>query len=314
MGLGPDGETPPRSWCDHHTTGFIDEGSESAYRGGLGEGHAVFIFSDGRKYTGGWKDNEQEGYGVMQFPDWDGEVAYEGEWQNGKMHGKGKYTWGCGSVYEGEWNQGQEHGKGKYTLSSGNVYEGDFVEGRWEGRGKYTIVQRNALLIEYDGEWKCNRRMGYGKCTYSNGDIEMSKYEDVDQGHARPVRVGKGVRWVGQGPAAFSGPGSQCQLTMLVSAVEAGIEVDESTHFQLIKGVSEGMIMSTVGGTAKGWDNHTVLKLQESASRLEDVRYYVNRRKQAMLLADGKAVKEITMEEAKAIAGSLLTGEHGAPL
>ena len=131
MPQGPEGETPR----------FIDEGSESDYRGGLGEGHAVFIFNDGKKYTGMWVDNEQQGYGVMEYPDKDGPVTYVGEWHKGKQHGKGKYTWGCGSVYDGDWKEGLKHGKGKFMMSSGNVYEGDFVEGRWEGWGKYTIVQ-----------------------------------------------------------------------------------------------------------------------------------------------------------------------------
>ena len=66
MPQGPEGETPR----------FIDEGSESDYRGGLGEGHAVFIFNDGKKYTGMWVDNEQQGYGVMEYPDKDCPVTY----------------------------------------------------------------------------------------------------------------------------------------------------------------------------------------------------------------------------------------------
>jgi len=289
----PDGETPR----------FIDEGSESTYRGGLGEGHAVFVFNDGKTYNGGWKDNEQEGYGVMQYPEKSGgDPLYEGEWSNGKKHGTGKYTWGCGSVYEGEWKEGKKHGKGKYAMSSGNVYEGDFVEDRWEGYGKYTIVQTGALLLEYEGEWKDNRRVGAGRCRYSNGDIEIGKYEDVKHGHARPVRKGKGVRWVSEGPAAFSGPGMECLLAVLISAADAGIEVDEKAKFQLIKHTADGKVASTTGGAAKGWDNKVVLKLQEGAAGFEKMSYFVNRRRQAMLLQDGKATDEISMEEARAIA------------
>eukprot|EP00966_Prymnesium_polylepis_P117874 2725437-Prymnesium_polylepis.1 len=124
------------------TARFIDEGSESAYRGGLGEGHAVFVFNDGKTFKGGWKDNEQEGYGVMQYPEKNGTTPkYDGEWKDGKKHGAGTYTWASDSVYEGEWKDGKKHGKGKYKMYSGNVYEGDFVENKWEGKGKYTIVQ-----------------------------------------------------------------------------------------------------------------------------------------------------------------------------
>jgi len=285
------------------TARFIDEGSESAYRGGLGEGHAVFVFNDGKTFKGGWKDNEQEGYGVMQYPEKNGTTPkYDGEWKDGKKHGAGTYTWASDSVYEGEWKDGKKHGKGKYKMYSGNVYEGDFVENKWEGKGKYTIVQPGSLLLEYEGEWKDNRRVGVGRCRYSNGDIEICRYEDVKFGHARPVRKGKGVRWVSEGPAAFSGPGMECLLAVLISAADAGIEVDEKAKFQLIKHTADGKVASTTGGAAKGWDNKVVLKLQEGAAGFEKMSYFVNRRRQAMLLQDGKATDEISMEEARAIA------------
>lgn len=131
---------------------FLDEGSESSYRGGPGEGHAAFVFNDGKKYVGGWKDNEQHGVGIMQYPSKSRDVEYSGEWHNGKRQGVGKYTWECGSVYEGEWKDGMKHGKGKYTLSSGDSYEGDFVEDRWEGRGKHTIVQVCEVSVQVS-EW-----------------------------------------------------------------------------------------------------------------------------------------------------------------
>jgi len=35
---------------------------------------------------------------------------YEGEFYNGKPHGKGIYTWANGEVYEGEWMVGLKEG------------------------------------------------------------------------------------------------------------------------------------------------------------------------------------------------------------
>ena len=81
------------------------------------------------------------------------------------------------------------------------------------------------MLIEYDGEWVNNRRKGVGRCKYSNGDTEIGRYDDPQYGHARPVRLGKGVRWVGVGPAAFSGPGMECEQSSLIDVAEAGIVV-----------------------------------------------------------------------------------------
>ena len=47
--------------------------------------------------------------------------SYEGEWAEGKMHGKGKETYADGDSYEGEWAEGNMHGKGTYTHANGEV-------------------------------------------------------------------------------------------------------------------------------------------------------------------------------------------------
>jgi hypothetical protein len=51
--------------------------------------------------------------------------VYEGNWKNGKRHGKGKYTYAGGVVYEGNWENNMGHGKGKLVTYSGReVYKG----------------------------------------------------------------------------------------------------------------------------------------------------------------------------------------------
>ena len=81
------------------------------------------------------------------------------------------------------------------------------------------------MLVEYNGEWQANRRKGVGRCLYSNSDVEIGRYDDHQYGHARPVRLGKGVRWVGVGPAAFNAPGMECDQAALIEVGEAGIVV-----------------------------------------------------------------------------------------
>ena len=49
--------------------------------------------------------------------------------------GKGKETYETG-VYEGDFVDGKRHGKGKVVFSNGGSYEGDFVNGDFNGRGK----------------------------------------------------------------------------------------------------------------------------------------------------------------------------------
>ena len=72
-------------------------------------------------------------------------LKYEGEYLNGKRHGKGKeFTKNKILVYEGEYQNGLWHGKGKqynsdkisYGLGPQLLYEGEFKFGKWDGKGK----------------------------------------------------------------------------------------------------------------------------------------------------------------------------------
>ena len=49
--------------------------------------------------------------------------VYEGEYRNGKCHGRGKTIYANGDVYEGEFKDGKRNGRGKMICGSGDVYE-----------------------------------------------------------------------------------------------------------------------------------------------------------------------------------------------
>ena len=38
---------------------------------------------------------------------WKSGNIYDGNWQNGKMHGKGKMIWKNGAIYDGNWKDGK---------------------------------------------------------------------------------------------------------------------------------------------------------------------------------------------------------------
>eukprot|EP00911_Craspedida_sp_UC1_P002268 UC1_evm1s1721 len=103
--------------------------------------------------------------------------VYEGEWKNGKKHGRCKETWSDGTVYEGEWKDDKRHGRGKYTFASGNVYEGEFKDNNMHGRGKYTFASGNV----YEGEYKDNSMTGRGKFTAGPNDKLNSR--QCDEGY-----------------------------------------------------------------------------------------------------------------------------------
>jgi len=51
---------------------------------------------------------------------------------------KGVRNYENGDKYEGEFVNGKIHGKGTYTYANGDKYEGEFVDGKFTGRGTFT--------------------------------------------------------------------------------------------------------------------------------------------------------------------------------
>ena len=84
---------------------------------------------------------------------------YEGEWADGKKHGKaaqevrtrlGDIIWGegewKGDVYEGDWVQDHRDGEGKYMWANGDVYRGRWERSKINGRGtKVRLVSPTAI-------------------------------------------------------------------------------------------------------------------------------------------------------------------------
>lgn len=46
----------------------------------------MFIWQDGKKYVGSYRDDLKEGYGELIWPD---KKIYKGNWKNGLQHGEG---------------------------------------------------------------------------------------------------------------------------------------------------------------------------------------------------------------------------------
>ena len=135
---------------------------------------------------------------------------YDGDWKDGKKHGKGRVTYVNRSRYEGEWFEDKPHGRGqKYNLQKTNFWLGDFKEGQIVcgkerkykegtniqstnmvfksmteeeegtnedleegeyGEEEFDIIAKQ-LEEEYDGEFRFNGiRNGMGICKFQNGD------------------------------------------------------------------------------------------------------------------------------------------------
>ena len=72
-------------------------------------GEGIMIYPDGRRYEGNFKENEHNGFGIMEYPSGD--------------------VYGEGSKYAGQWKKNKRHGQGVMTyLDDGRVLKGLFRE------------------------------------------------------------------------------------------------------------------------------------------------------------------------------------------
>ena len=66
------------------------------------------------------------GYGTYIYDDG---TKYVGQWKNGLTHGQGTYTWANGDKYVGEWKDDMRNGQGTFTWADGTVIEGLWKKG-----------------------------------------------------------------------------------------------------------------------------------------------------------------------------------------
>ena len=78
--------------------------------------------------------NNLDGHGTETYPDGG---FYEGEFKNGRRHGKGRFSFVSGDIYEGDFRNDQLDGTGIYTNTDGGVYEGGFKDSKKHGHGRY---------------------------------------------------------------------------------------------------------------------------------------------------------------------------------
>ncbi|KAH3722808.1 2-isopropylmalate synthase [Pelomyxa schiedti] len=103
----------------------------------------------GGVYTGRLVNNKRDGKGKVTVQGEDGQHTYDGEWSDGKMHGRGLRTRPDGSTYDGEWNNGCEDGWGVSHTPDRGWYEGLWRDGFWS-RGAWH--DPNGVNVK-EGEW-----------------------------------------------------------------------------------------------------------------------------------------------------------------
>lgn len=111
-----------------------------------GSGRAEWLTPNGV----GWAEGEffngrLHGRAVYESPT---KERYEGDWRDGYLHGKAVFTAPNGDRYEGDWLNDQMHGSGVFTAANGDRYEGEYRDGKPHGRGTAWIEGE-----KYEGDW-----------------------------------------------------------------------------------------------------------------------------------------------------------------
>ncbi|MBI9086986.1 MAG: hypothetical protein JEZ11_25550 [Desulfobacterales bacterium] len=121
---------------------FIATGPAGAQclQGDCANGTGVYLWPDGSRYEGGFKDNNFHGQGTYHWADG---KKYIGAFRDNKRNGHGTYSWPNGSRYSGQWKDGARHGQGTFSWANGSRYEGEWYEGQKQGLGIYTYPDGN---------------------------------------------------------------------------------------------------------------------------------------------------------------------------
>ena len=140
-------------------------------------GHGTFWYSDGKVYSGGWKNNQYHGQGEITLSDKTNIVAefknkkivgkitmtfpdgrkYFGQYKNNKIEGQGTMTFSSGRKYVGQWKNGERNGRGIETFPNEDIYVGQFKKDKRDGRGTQTWSDG-----KYVGQWKNDNYHGQG--------------------------------------------------------------------------------------------------------------------------------------------------------
>jgi len=169
------GSFPP---CDHDSHPSTWTYCEGTYTWVSGYKKAnVGKMSHGDKYVGEWKDGKLHGKGTYTYPLWSGMHAggnYVGEFIDNLRHGRGTQTYANGDKYVGEWKDGNRHGQGTETYASGTKYVGQWKSGNQHGQGTLTYADGE----KYVGGFRDGLHHGNGTITYSNGKTLKGIWEN----------------------------------------------------------------------------------------------------------------------------------------
>ena len=131
--------------------------------------------SNDGKYLGqiNTKNGDLEGKGVFI---WNNGIKYIGNWKEGNMNGEGAlYDKDNKLIFEGNYSKNKKCGNGKFIIKDNEYYEGEFFDDKMEGKGTYYYQNGD----KWEGYFKNNMKNGVGIMTYHNSkDVFLYKFEN----------------------------------------------------------------------------------------------------------------------------------------
>ena len=131
----------------------------------------TYIFGNGTKYVGEWKNDRMHGIGTATNPKG---FRHIGGWEKGVPHGQGMTVLPDGSKYVGELRNGIRSGQGTFIFGNGDQYIGQWKDDLPHGHGKELTVDGS----RYVGGWKEGEKSGLGAFITDSGEYYVGNWVD----------------------------------------------------------------------------------------------------------------------------------------
>lgn len=160
--------------------------------GDCANGNGRFLYANGDRYLGEFKDSVSHGRGAYYFHNGD---LYKGQFKKGERHGFGNMTWKNGDKYIGEYAHNQREGDGTYYFADGRVKKGVFKNGVLVQEfsppkidtPKIVANDSNALVQRGGGDPLSNK--ANNNTNVSSNNRKMKAVSGVVQGEARVALI-----------------------------------------------------------------------------------------------------------------------------
>ena len=229
-------------------------------------GNGIYTYANGEKYKVTCKEDEIISKEPFETPKTSSTVIRSN--QKAKTEYK-QIRYDSGDVYEGETQNGKRHGKGKYTWADGDTYEGDWKDDKRCGRGKLVEYGKSPsgetyMKYSYDGEWLDSKEHGHGICV--EGDFGWEKMDKVFEGEwVDGKRQGRFVWYY-----TNSKGGRYINFYEDGKWIEGGIPYDESIRTVEDARRARALADGKSSSTTPVYTNSSPAAVQDSADTAED--------------------------------------------